>query len=76
VEVIHLFGGNGAPPLRADRASPQQSSRSAPCETAAGAAFALLVPYFPWRFDMPDPGTFAVVAAVLLFCAWRLCRRS
>ncbi|GIU73240.1 MAG: hypothetical protein KatS3mg004_0327 [Bryobacteraceae bacterium] len=39
-------------------------------------ACVLLVPYFPWRFDLPGPGTIAIIAAVLLFCAWRACRRS
>lgn len=48
-------------------------------ETAAGGprvAFFLILPYFPWRLDLPEPLTVAVIAAVLLFCGWRLCRRS
>ncbi|MGC8883071.1 MAG: hypothetical protein ACP5UT_09560 [Bryobacteraceae bacterium] len=58
-------------------ARPGKNDRSAggAAWTLAG-AWLLLVPYFPWRFDLPDPSTIAIIAAVLLFCAWRACRRS
>lgn len=71
MERILPFGGASAAP-------PGEPACGSPCggPAAACAARLMLVPYFPWRFDLPEPGTFAVIAAVLLFCAWRLCRRS
>lgn len=38
-------------------------------------AFAGL-PYFPFRFDTPEPLTLALLGAAFLMIAWRFCRRS
>jgi len=34
------------------------------------------LPYFPYRFDTPEPMTLALFGAAFLMIAWRICRRN
>lgn len=47
-------------------------------EEPAQANTALLagLPYFPFRFDTPEPLMLALIGAAFLMIAWRFCRRN
>ncbi len=67
--------GAEAPPLvRASWAGRNRTDRQN--RAAAGALLLAGLPYFPFRFDVPEPWMLTLAGAAFLLLAWRICRRS